>query len=221
MKNPCASLSAFSFAAIAVLCISAMGVRAQQPQRVLAPRLETLETARERMHREHIRRNNDPLEETTDSFDLYRRRAQEFRLARAAEVKKDQERIQFFNREMMRSVSTSAPLDYDRIVKSTGEIRKRAARLMINLRLPRLEKSEKAQAEGEFADDQSLAVSLKKLDEMVKRFGANPLPRLGNVGVLDVKVVTDARRDLAGIIILSDQIRKTAKRLRHEQQAER
>ena len=213
MKSPCARLSVFFVAAVSLLFISAVSLRAQQQGRVLAPRVETIETIRERMWRENHTRNYDPLEERVDPFEAYRRRALVSRLARAAEVRKDSDRIQFFNTEMMRSVSNGATLDYDRIIKSTGEIKKRAARLMLNLRLPKLDKSERLQAQGELFDNQSLAASLKNLDELVRRFGANPLPHLGNAGVLDVKTVTDARRDLASIIILSERIGKSARQL--------
>jgi hypothetical protein len=213
MKNPCTRLSAYFVAAVSLLFISAIYAGAQQQGRVLAPRLETLETVRERMRRGDDQRIYDSLGEPANPFDAYRRRALESRLARAAQVRKDTERIQFFNREMMRSVASGAPLDYDRIIKATGEIRKRAARMMLNLNLPKLDKSEMPQAEGELFDNQSLAASLIKLDEMVKRFGANPLPRLGKVAVLDVKAVTDARLNLAGIVVLSEKIRKSARQL--------
>lgn len=215
MKNLCPKLSVSFVAAVSLLFISTLSAQAQPPGRVLQPRIETMETARDRMHRDHNRIYDDLLGERNNPFDLYRRRAEAFRRARAAQVRQDTERIQFFNSEMMRSVLPSAPLDYDQIIKSTGEIKKRASRLMVNLKLPKLEKSEKLQAEAQAIDTQSLPASLKKLDELVRQFGANPLPKMGNLGVLDVKVVADARRDLAGIIALSDKIRESAKRLRH------
>jgi hypothetical protein len=216
VKNLCRRLAVFFAAAVSLLFISAFSAQAQPPGRVLEPRIETMETARDRMHRDHNRIATDQPGENDNPFDTYRRRELAARRARAAEVRQDTERIQFFNTEMMRSVSVSAPPDYDRIIKSTGEIKKRAERLRLNLRLPKLEKSEQPLAESEIADNQSLAASLKRLDELVRHFGANPLPRLGNAGVLDVAAVADARRDLFGIIALSDHIRKSAKRLRQQ-----
>jgi len=213
VKNLCQRLLVFFFAAVSLLFISALSAQAQPPGRVLEPRLETLETARDRMHRDHNRIVTDEPGVNDNPFDSYRRRALAFRRARAAQVRQDTERIQFFNTEMMRSVSVSAPPNYDQIIESTGEIKKRAERLRRNLRLPKLEKSEQPQAESEIIDNQSLAASLKRLDELVRHFGANPLPGLGNVAVLDVTAVADARQDLGGIIALSDHIRKSAKRL--------
>lgn len=213
MKNLCPKLSVSFVAAVLLLFLSALSAQAQPPGRTLEPRIETRETARDRMHRDHNRIYDDPGDR---NFDAYRRRAEAFRRARAAQVRQDTERIQFFNTEMMRSVSINAPADYDRIIKSTGEIKKRAERLRHNLRLEKLEKSEQPQAESEIPDDRSLAASLKRLDELVKHFGTNPLPRLGNVAVLDVTAVADARRDLGGIIALSDHIRKSAKRLKQQ-----
>jgi hypothetical protein len=221
MKNPRPTFAAYFVAAVSLLFISAVYARAQQPDRgrqprVLAPRLETMETMQERMRRENSPRFNDPSGGPANPFEAYRRRALESRLARAAQVRKDRERIQFFNGEMMRAASPGAVPDYDRIIKATGEIKKRAARLMLNLNLPKLDKSEKPQAAEELLDNRSLALSLKKLDEMVQQFGADPLPGLGRVAVLDVKAVTNARLNLAGIVVLSDQIRKSAKRLRQQ-----
>lgn len=213
MKNLCPKLSVSFAAAVSLLFISALSAQAQPPGRVLQPRVETLETARDRMHRDHNRIYTGEPGVNDNPFDSYRRRAEAFRRARAAQVRQDTERIQFFNSEMMRSVSVSAPLDYDQIIKSTGEIKKRAARLMVNLKLPKLEKSEKLQAEAQVVGPQSLPASLKRLDELVRQFGANPLPKMGNLAVLDVKVVADARRDLAGIIALSDKIRESARQL--------
>jgi hypothetical protein len=215
VKNLCQRLSVFFVAAVSLLFISALSAQAQPPGRVLQPRVETLETVRDRMHRDHNRIYDEPGV-NDNVFDSYRRRALAFRRARAAQVRQDTERIQFFNTEMMRSVSMSAPPDYDRIIKSTGEIKKRAERLRVNLRLPKLEKSEQPPAESEISDNQALAASLKRLDELVRHFGANPLPGLGSVAVLDVTAVADARKDLGGIIALSDHIRKSAKRLRQQ-----
>ncbi|HVG34625.1 MAG TPA: hypothetical protein VM911_16270 [Pyrinomonadaceae bacterium] len=216
MKNLCQRLLVFFAAAVSLLFISALSAQAQPPGRVLEPRVETLETSRDRMHRDHNRIGTDDQRVNDNPFDTYDRRALAFRRARAAQVRQDTERIQFFNTEMMRSVSVSTAPDYDRIIKSTGEIKKRAERLRLNLRLPKLEKSEQPQPEAEILDNQSLTASLKRLDEMVRHFGANPLPGLGNVAVLDVAAVADARRDLGGIISLSDHIRKSAKRLRQQ-----
>jgi hypothetical protein len=218
MRHPCTKFSSILVAVISLLFISAVSTGAQQPpppphrpqqERVLEPRPITLESLRW----ENERRMRGENEHNVIGFDDPLARRQASRMMIVAQVKKDTERIQFFNTEMMRSVSTNAPPDYDQIIKATGEIKQRAARLMLNLNLPKLEKSEMPQAAPELLDRPALVTSLKKLDELVNNFSANPLPLPGRVAVLDVKAVTDARQTLADIIVLSDQIRKSAKNL--------
>lgn len=218
MKHPCTKPSSILFASISLLVLSAFSVSAQQqqppprvapPERVLAPRPVT----RESLEWENHRRMSNVNERNNIWLDDSRPSRRMLRMATIAQVKQDTERIRFFNTEMMRSVSSSAPLDYDHIIKTAGEINKRAARLMLNLNLPKLEKSEKLQAGPELSNNAALVASLQRLDELVKNFSANPLPSLGNVGVLEVKAVTDARQNLADIIVLTEQIRKSAKQL--------
>ena len=218
MKKPCTKLSSILVASISLLFISAVSICAQQQpppprlprqERVLEPRPVTLESLRWENER---RMRNEP-ERNVIGFEDPRARQQAAQRMTVAQVKKDTERIQFFNAEIMRSVSTSAPLDYAQVVKATDEIKTRAARLMINLNLPKLEKSEMPQAAPGLLDKPALVASLKKLDELVNNFSANPLPLPGRVAVLDVKAVTDARQTLADIIVLSDHIRKSAKQL--------
>jgi hypothetical protein len=219
MRHPYTKHSSILVAVISLLFISAISARAQTPPppphlpppgRVLEPRPLTLESLRW----ENERRMRGENERHVIGFDDPLARRQAARMMIVAQVKKDTERIQFFNTEMMRSVSSNAPPDYDQIIKATGEIKQRAARLMLNLNLPKLEKSEMSQAAPELFDRPALVASLKKLDELVTNFSANPLPLPGRVAVLDVKAVTDARQTLADIVALSDHIRKSAKRLR-------
>jgi hypothetical protein len=222
MKHPCTKHSLILVAVVSLLFISAVSASVQTPpppphvpppERVLAPRPLTLESLRWENER-RMRGENEHNNTNIIGFDDPLARRQAARMMIVAQVKKDTERIQFFNTEMMRSVASNAPLDYDGIIKATGEIKNRVVRLMLNLDLPKLEKSEMPQAGPELFDRPALVASLKKLDELVKYFGANPLPLPGKVSVIDVKAVTDARQNMADIIVLSDTIRKSAKRLR-------
>lgn len=134
------------------------------------------------------------------------------RMAKAIEIRKDAERMRFFNTEMMRSVSPGATLDYEGISKAAGEIKKRAKRLMLNLGLPRSKEAEKTAKEQDSLDARELPASLMKLDNLVKIISANPL--LVNRNVIDAQQASNARQDLETIIALSDQIRKSARRLK-------
>jgi len=170
-------------------------------------------TERERtLNAERDMRTRGPDIEPSRRYSRFPVNARALRMATAAEIKKDAERIQFFNAEMMRSVSSSATPDYDGIVKATGKIKKHARRLMSNLRLPWIEQAAKSSKGQEHLNDKELAASLTKLDALVKNFGANPM--LVNRNVVDVQQASNAGRDLEDIIVLSDHIRKSAKRLR-------
>ncbi len=166
------------------------------------------------MERERMRQQRDMRSHRrwVNSIPLFTE--QQMRMAQAAQAKKDSERIQFFNTEMMRSVSTNAPPDYEGIAKAAGEIKKRAARLMRYLNLSRMEKSERPQTGPEYLEARQLAASLERLDGLVRRFGANSLSQPKSASVIDARAAIDARQDLEEIIALSKKIKESAKRLR-------
>lgn len=173
-----------------------------------------LMTERERtLNVERDKRTRGPDIYPKPSYSRWPVNTRSARMAKAVEIKKDAERIQFFNTEMGRSVSIGAPLDYDAIVKATGEIKKHARRLMYNLRLPWIKSAAQSTKGQDNLNAKELAASLSELNDLIKSFGANSL--LVNPNVVDVREASNAGRDLEGIIVLSDRIRKSAKRLRH------
>lgn len=188
-----------------LLASSVLAQGAGSPPPLLTEREQTLNAERDK-------RTRGPEIDSSHRYSRFPVRARASRITTAAEIKKDAERIQFFNAELMRSVSTSAPLDYDGIVKATARIKKHARRLMSNLRLPWIKSAARGTKGQDQLNDKELAASLTKLDNLVKNFGANPM--LVNPNVVDVGQASNAGRDLEDIIVLSDQIRKSAKRLR-------
>jgi hypothetical protein len=135
----------------------------------------------------------------------------ERRLPGAAHVKGHSARIQFLNRALMRSVSTTATLDYKAVAKSANEIRKYAVELRQYLGLAREDDAVISKQGWNQLNDQEVRAALLRLDNVIKSFGQNPL--LDSRGVLEAAQAASAGRDLEEIIVLSDKIRRSAKRL--------
>jgi hypothetical protein len=209
MKDYCVKPAA-GMVATALITLFFMLPGTIRAQRNIPPLLNE----RERMQRENDQRLGPPTTDHQSWFSDWPSRQRAWQRLTAAQIKRDAERIQFFNRQMMGSVAPGMALDYKTIVKATGEIKKRANRLRINLRLPRDRDVSKSKAENEeLRDDRELAASLSRLDDLVRRLGASPLLVPANKHVLDVKQATAAVSDLENIIVLSERIRKSAKSL--------
>ena len=137
------------------------------------------------------------------------KREEEERLA-LSQIKEDYERIQVLSNELAEAVSMPGELDLKLVAKSTSEIGKRAERLLHNLALPELTadvERVKVPAEGQ-AQIQSSLLMLRRL---VDRFVRSPFFR--EVNVIDTQVSARTRRDLEGIIELSDRLKKESERL--------
>ncbi len=136
------------------------------------------------------------------------KREEEERLA-LSQIKEDYERIQVVSNELAEAVSMSGELDLKLVAKSTSEIGKRAERLLHNLALPELTADvERVKVPGE--GQVQLRPSLLMLRRLVDRFVRSPLFR--EVNVIDTQVSTRTRRDLEGIIELSDRLKKESER---------
>jgi hypothetical protein len=132
------------------------------------------------------------------------RREEEERLA-LAQIEEDYVRIQVVSKELAEAVSTSGDLDLKLVAKSTSEVGKRAQRLLHNLALPELTadvERVRVPAKGEAR----LQPSLLMLGRLVDRVVRSPLFR--EVNVIDAQVSARARRDLEGIIELSERLKK-------------
>ena len=138
------------------------------------------------------------------------RREEEERLA-FAQIEEDYVRIQIVSKELAEAVSTPGTPDLKLVAKSTSEIGKRAERLLHNLALPELTpdvERVKVPAKGQA----QLQPSLLMLRRLIDRFVRSPFFR--EVNVIDAQVSTRARRDLEGIIELSDRLKKECEGLR-------
>lgn len=137
------------------------------------------------------------------------RREEEERLA-LAQIREDYVRIQLVSNELAEAVSKPGELNLKLVVRSTSEIGKRAERLLSNLALPEMPADmERVKVPGE--GQAQLQPSLLMLRRLVDRFVRSPLFR--EVNVIDAQVSTRARRDLEGIIELSDRLKKESEKL--------
>ena len=128
-----------------------------------------------------------------------------------ADVEQDFEQLQLVNYSLAGAAAEGVALDYELIRKQAAEVSKRASRLKGYLSLPEVE-GQKAQ--GNTADVQTpegLRSAVASLDALVNSFAWNPVFRQPNV--VDLEQSSKASRDLAGIIVLSEQIRKVAAEL--------
>lgn len=207
MNNRYGKPASYVVAALATVLFlsSASSVAAQQPRPLLSER-ERLQRRMDQIYRSPIAYPRRGLSKGGPS-------SREIRQAAAKQIKKDAERMQFLNREMMRTASSqSASLDFKSIAKAAGEIKKSAARLSFNLGFPKSDEPEKSNRSVDELSDEQLVASLTKLNRVISELNADAL-LLSTRGVLDAGQAANAGRDLEEIIVLSGKIRKSAKEL--------
>lgn len=186
-------------AALVILApLTAATARGQQSgiERIIRERQRVMATRRVE---EGLRRSGERV----------RREEEEERLA-LAQIREDYVRIQLVSNELAEAVSKPGEPDLKLVVRSTSEIGKRAERLLSNLALPEMPadmERVKVPEEGRA----QLQPSLLMLRRLVDRFVRSPLFR--EVNVIDAQVSTRARRDLEGIIELSDRLKKECEKL--------
>ncbi|HET9529473.1 MAG TPA: hypothetical protein VFQ92_03925 [Blastocatellia bacterium] len=125
------------------------------------------------------------------------------------QIKEDFEQIQHINNETMRALSASKSPDYKLISDTLSEINKRAKRLKTNLAMPDVEGKPAQKIEA--ANSEQLMESLHALDDLIMSFVSNPL--FQNPSVIDVELSSRAGQDLAGIIYMSQNVKKNAEKL--------
>ncbi len=129
-----------------------------------------------------------------------------------AQIREDFRRLQILNNDVMRAVSSSREPNYRTISDSAKEIRRRAARLKLNLVFPEAEREEEGSARlTESSDASDLKPSVAALDTLIFRFVTNPVFK--ETSVVDARLGVKARRDLEAIIQLSEKVRKNAEKM--------
>lgn len=127
------------------------------------------------------------------------------------QIREDFMRLQTINNDMAQANSQGGALDLKFIAKSAAEIKKRAGRLKYNLVLPEPEKGTKRPKAEVGAETEHLKTSLSRLSGLILGFVSNPL--FQNANTVDAELSAKARRDLEGIIELSEGIKKSSERL--------
>lgn len=150
--------------------------------------------------------------------------AAERRRSNFPQINEDFQRIQVIHNEIVRMLrADGGGLNHPRLKELSGEMKSRSSRLKTNLGLPESEKTDET-ADTKTSSSQSaksttpdapvepprdpVKDSIISLHDVVASFVANPLFK--NLGVVDVKNVAQASSDLAEIIQLSDEIKKSA-----------
>ncbi|HEX7296992.1 MAG TPA: hypothetical protein VF251_14655, partial [Pyrinomonadaceae bacterium] len=118
------------------------------------------------------------------------------------------------NNKMMATAWSQSMVDYRYISKMVGEIGKRAARLKVNLLLPKIEeKTEPTQPSQEIANSEALKAELLLMDKSLMRFVNNPI--FQQTSVIDLELANRATRDLNAVILMSNKLKKVSDKLRH------
>jgi hypothetical protein len=198
MKNA----SRYSLIAIPLLFF-AIPVAAQGPQspppvstRVNTDRIRQQDIS----NREWQLRNfgNEPLK-TKDRRELQ---------ALVAQTEEDFNRILTLHNEIARSLSASKPIEYNFISDASAEIKKRATRLQSVLALRQLPADTPVVEKTDELDDAQMKDALIRMCKQIRSFVTNPV--IATPSTVDPQQLTNARRDLEGLIQLSGHIKKEA-----------
>lgn len=123
----------------------------------------------------------------------------------APQIQTDFERIQFINRDMMKSVLVDHIVDHKQIRKTVGEIRKRATRLRENLAYP--EPEDPHDANTPTLGNSDIRELLVEMDNSLMSFVTNPIFQL-NQQVVKADLARKASADLRSVIEYSNKITK-------------
>jgi hypothetical protein len=184
-----------ALAALFLLALSHTHTHAQAPQAMRDARRTDMIVRQRALHDLDKMKQNPHLKPPVTRL-AYREAAEEFR------------QLQLVNYSLAGAADPKAALDYARVRKESGEVRKRASRLKEYLSLPEVEKQERG---AEIRTPEALREAVGRLDALVNSFVWNPV--LQKPDVVDLEQSMQASRDLAGIIILSDLIRRGADEL--------
>ena len=184
-----------ALAALFLLALSHTHAHAQSPQAMRDARRTDMIVRQRALHDLDKMKRNPHLKPPVTRL-AYREAAEEFR------------QLQLVNYSLAGAADPKAALDYARVRRESGEVRKRASRLKDYLSLPEVEKQDRG---AEIRTPEALREAVGRLDALVNSFVWNPI--LQKPDVVDLEQSMQASRDLAGIIILSDRIRRSADEL--------
>jgi len=187
-----------TIAALALVALSPAAARAQSSQAARDARRMEMEM-RQRTLRDLEKMVNKKRSKAPDARPVYNEVAEEFK------------QLQLVNYSLAGVADPKATLDYARVRKESAEVRKRAARLKSYLSLPEVEADGRQEKAEEMRTPEGLRAAVGRLDALVNSFAWNPV--FQKPDVVDLEQSAKASRDLAGILGLSERIRKSAEEL--------
>ena len=127
------------------------------------------------------------------------------------ELQEDFTHLQLINKDLVLKVNATSEIDIKFVARSTGEINKRAERLLVNLALPDPGTTAPRPGPDQINDSRQLKTSITKLGWLIYYFTKNPIFK--EAQVIDATFAAKARRDLDSILELSQHIRKSTGQL--------
>lgn len=129
-----------------------------------------------------------------------------------AQIKKDYEGLQISNNQLLRMLQTGA-IDYELIVTAATDIKKRAGRLKLALRLPEPPINDKRVRFSDEVVSKSMKASILSLDALIMKLVSNSIFK--DAGrIVDAENSAKARADIDSIIELCGKLRRGSEKLR-------
>ena len=191
--------------AVFLLLLTTGAVRAQQPGQVAPPIKDPKFDTLERQNREATLRSAE-LGAAVAKTDQQRIQAS------IEQIKEDFRRLQVIRNEMVHNLLAGKPLDYKLVSGQVEETNKRATRLKTYLVLTTPAGSEESDKKQVELNSSEMKGALVRLCNLIFSFVENPV--LKNPGTNDAQQSTKATSDLMNIISLSDNIKRSADKLK-------
>lgn len=128
------------------------------------------------------------------------------------QVSEDFQRILTLHNEIVRTITANRSLSYKFISDATGEIRKRAARLQLSLKLQKPDPTTENRATGTDLNVMETKDELLLLCKQIENFVRNPI--IEKPGTVDAQQLGKARKDLQSVVEISDAIKKQVDKLK-------
>jgi hypothetical protein len=128
------------------------------------------------------------------------------------QTKQDFKRIQLIRNDVVDYLVAKKPLDYKLLSEQAAEINKRANRLKSFLMPSAPEEKAKGAAQQTEYDGEQIKGALVKLCNTIYSFTGNPMFK--DPGTVDLQKAASAGGDLLNIIELSDNVKRSADRLK-------
>jgi hypothetical protein len=128
-----------------------------------------------------------------------------------AQTEEDFNRILTLHNEIARLIAAAKPIDYNFISDASTEIKKRAMRLQSTLALHQLPDETPVVEKSDELDEAQMKDALIRMCKQIRSFVTNPV--IATPNTVDAQQLSNARRDLEGLIQLSGRLKKEATKM--------